>query len=389
MAHPEGNPSTEKRPPIIGIDGGTWANRRGYGRFLREILPPLAEARRNWRFVVFLDRAASDAPPLDNVRWVDAGTRESVTEAASADGARTPADLLRMSRAVNHEKLDLLFFPTIYSYFPVLRRIPIVVGIHDTMADRHPEWAFAGKKQELLWRAKVRMALAQATRIVTVSHHSRRNIVEQFGLAESAIAVVSEAAAPIFRPMDIEREEFLLAVGGISPNKNLSVLIEAMPALRAEFNHLRLVLVGDYSGDSFRGCYEQLHALRGKLGLESSVEFAGFIPDEDLAVLYSRARLFVMPSLEEGFGLPLAEAMACGCPSVVASGHSLEEIGGDAVDLAPPTDPAAWARSIAALLRDAPARTRLSENAIQRSNEFTWHRGAESLAAVFEELLTR
>jgi glycosyltransferase involved in cell wall biosynthesis len=299
LAHPAGSPTTEKRPPVIGIDGGSWANRRGYGRFLREILPPLVQARPLWRFVVFLDRDDPYKPAFANVRWVDAGTRESVAEAAAADGARTPADLLRMSRAVAQHKLDLFFFPTVYSYFPILRNIPIAVGIHDTMADRHPEWAFAGKKQELLWRAKVRMALAQAKRIITVSRYSQRSIAEVFRIDPSSIAVVGEAASPVFRPLQLPREDFLLAVGGISPNKNLSVLLQALPELRTQFPELRLVLVGDHSGDSFRNCYQELLALRAELGLQQSP-----------LVRYALSRRRLRPSACRSTGMWLS---VCGC----------------------------------------------------------------------------
>lgn len=384
MALPASNTYT-KRPREIGIDGGSWSNRRGYGRFLRELLPEVVALRPDWRFTVFLDQPQPDTIEAPNLKWLSARTNQSVADAASADGYRSPVDLLRMGQAVNRVKLDLLFFPTVFSYFPVARRIPMIVGIHDTMADRFPQWAFDGKKNELLWRAKVKMALAQATRIMTVSEYSKRTIVELFQTRPEEIGVVSEAAAAVFRPLGLEREPFLLAVGGISPNKNLDLLIRILPELRKRRPELRLVLVGDYTKDAFRSCYQGLRALVDATQCGSAVEFAGFVPDGELAKLYNRCEAFVMPSLEEGFGLPLVEAMACGCACIVASGHSLEEVGADAVVTADPRNDAAWIDALTSVTRYPELRAK----AIERAEYFTWRRGAEALIRLFEETLAQ
>jgi len=362
----------------VGIDGGTWSNRRGYGRFLRQILPELARCRPQWRFTVFLDQPQPDLTEGPNVRFTAARTDRSVAESASAGGNRGAVDLLKMGQSVNRYKLDLLWFPTVYSYFPVTRRIPIVVGIHDTMADRFPQWAFSGKRNELLWNAKVRLALMQATRIMTVSEYSKRSIVEVFKVNPDHIGVVPEGAAEIFGPLDLPREPFLLAVGGLSPNKNLDLLIRILPELRRTHPGLTLTLVGDYTKDGFRNCHAELAALVREPG---SVNFAGFVPDEELVRLYNRCAVFVMPSLEEGFGLPLAEAMACGCHCVVSSGHALEELGGGAVTTCNPNSAESWVAAIGQLL-DKPAVH--NEAALRRSAQYSWRAGAEALAKLLE-----
>jgi len=383
LATPAINTST--RPREIGVDGGTWSNRRGYGRFLRELLPELVRLRPEWRFTVFLDQPQDDTIAAPNLKWITAHTGRSVSEGAAADNARPASDLLRMSQAVNRVKLDLLFFPTVYSYFPVLRRLPVVVGVHDTMADRFPQWAFAGKRQELLWRAKVWMALSQASRIVTVSDYSRRSIAEHHSIDMGRITVLSEGAAPVFQKAQFVEEEFVLAVGGISPNKNLGVLIGALAKLRERRPNLRLVLVGDYKKDGFQGCYEDLRAEAEACGVGAAVEFAGYVPDAELAELYNRCMVFAMPSLEEGFGLPLVEAMACGCACVVAGGHALEEVGGDAVVLVEDD----WASSLERVLSDAGLRAALRGKALARAPFFSWERGARALGDLFEELLRK
>ena len=382
MGTPAKSTSTSRRREI-GIDGGTWSNRRGYGRFLRELLPEVLRLRPEWRFTVFLDQPQDDTIEAPNLRWISAHTGRSVSEGAAADSRRSATDLIRMSQAVNRVKLDLLFFPTVYSYFPVLRRLPVVVGIHDTMADRYPQWAFAGKRQELLWRAKVWLALAQSSRVVTVSEHSRRSISGHFSIDARRIAVLSEGAAPVFQCAPVAEEEFVLAVGGISPNKNLGVLIEALAKLRERRPALRLVLVGDYRKDGFRGCYEELKEQAEFCGVVGSVEFAGYVPDAELVGLYNRCMVFAMPSLEEGFGLPLVEAMACGCACVVAGGHALEEVGGDAVMLVSED----WVNGLGLVLDDADLRGALRRKALDRAPFYSWERGARALVEVFEELL--
>ncbi len=371
--------SITTRPLEIGIDGGTWSNRRGYGRFLRELLPELARVRPQWRFTVFLDQEQSDTIEAPNVRWVAAGTAGSVSAGATADSARSVTDLLRMSAVVARAKLDAFWFPTVYSYFPILGRMPVALGIHDTMADRFPQWAFSGRKQKLFWDWKVRLALAQAARIVTVSEYSSDSIAAHFSLHPRRISVVSEGPAPVFRPSAAKEEPFVLAVGGISPNKNLGTLIRAVSKLPS----LRLVLVGDYKNDGFRGCYEQLRAEAVALDMRDRIEFAGYVSDEELAGLYNRCMVFAMPSLEEGFGLPLVEAMACGCACVVAGGHALEEVGGDAVRVARRQ----WAEELGAVVDNPALRAELRRRALLRAAEFSWERGARALARVLEELV--
>ena len=371
--------SITTRPIEIGIDGGTWSNRRGYGRFLRELLPELARLRPQWHFTVFLDQEQSDTIAAPNVRWVAAGTRGSVSAGATADSARSVTDLLWMSLVVAGAKLDAFWFPTVYSYFPILGRMPVAVGIHDTMADRFPQWAFSGRKQKLFWDWKVKLALAQAAKIVTVSEYSLDSIAAHFSLHPRRIAVVSEGPAPVFRPMAAKEEPFVLAVGGISPNKNLGALIRAVSKLPS----LRLVLVGDYKNDGFRGCYEQLLAEAAALDVRDRVEFAGFVSDAELAGLYNRCMVFAMPSLEEGFGLPLVEAMACGCACVVAGGHALEEVGGDAVRVARRQ----WAEELGAVVDNPALRAELRRRALQRAGEFSWERGARALVKVLEEMV--
>lgn len=369
----------------IGIDGGCWSNRRGYGRYARELLHAAVRAGGSHRFTIFLD--SPPAFPLPHgLEPVMVGARESVAEGARADSHRPIGDLWRMSRAVAAHRLDVFFFPSVYSYFPLLRSTRMVLGVHDTIADRNPQFAFASKRQELFWRWKVRLALLQADTVLTVSDYSRQCVEQTLGVSPARIRVVYEAASPVFRKFNPEdpRENFILYVGGISPNKNLAALVRAFASLKKR-GDLKLMLVGDYQSDGFKGCYLELKDLVEKLGLSREVEFTGYIPDEQLCAMYNRARLFVLPSLDEGFGLPVMEAMACGAPVIIGSGNAMQEVAGDAAVAVDPRDEAALAGALERVLEDESHRADLAARSLRRAAEFSWDAAARSLLKIFEE----
>lgn len=366
----------------IGVDGGTWSNRRGYGRFLRELIGALAQLDDDHEYIIFLDSSGDREEPWPSrfePRFV--GTSTPVAEAARADGRRSLADMARMSLAVARERLDVFFFPTVYSYFPLVRPVRTVVAVHDTIAENYPELAFASKRNERFWRWKVRAALWQADTCLTVSRHSKRCIERVYGFPSNRIEVVHEAPAAIFTPSQAAREDFLLYVGGISPTKNLETLLRAFAASQAP----RLILVGDYAGDRFQTCHAELVALAQSLGIEDRIEFAGFVPDQQLVELYRRASLFVMPSWDEGFGLPAVEAMACGAPVLVSSGHALEEVVGDAGLLADPTSVVDLQRQIDRVLADEGLRNDLSGRSLARAANFHWAQTARGVLRVLSK----
>ncbi len=370
----------------IGIDGGVWCNRRGYGRFLRELLRAVARAAPQHEYVVFLDSECySRFEPGDRIHPVRVGTTRPVSVAASAQGSRSLADLLRMSRAVSRAPLDLLFFPADYSYFPIPPSIPTVLCIHDTIAHRNPGFAFASWRHWLLYKSKVRLAIAQADTIVTVSQYSKRCLTELLGIAPGRMEVVYEAASARFQKIEGGAPEpFILYAGGISPNKNLATLLRAYARLRTRQPRYKLILAGDYRFDRFKGCYPQLRSLVENLGLDNAVLFTGFVPDDELIRLFNRTSLFVLPSYDEGFGLPALEAMACGAPVIVSSGNALEEIVGNAGIVMPAGDETGLAEAMDRVLSDSELAAAMRERSLRRSAEFSWDRAAAQFVEIFE-----
>jgi alpha-1,3-rhamnosyl/mannosyltransferase len=156
------------------IDGGCWTNARGYGRFTRELLAALARAPRH-DYVVLLEEQAREEFSLP-LKPIFVKLVQSVGEAATSSSRRSVRDLLAMSAAVARQRPDAVFFPSVYSFFPLMPPRRALLGVHDTMADRFPAFAFDSRTQQRFWRWKMRLALSQCRDIVTVSQYSKDTI---------------------------------------------------------------------------------------------------------------------------------------------------------------------------------------------------------------------
>lgn len=390
----------------IGIDASCWANRRGYGRYTREIINAILGVDTRNSYTLFLDsQTAQQCPDLPaHAGRVVVPTTAAATDAASAEGRRSLADVWAMSRAVSSHSadLDLFYFPSVYTFFPVSRRLKPMVTIHDTIAERHPALIFPHWHNRVFWTLKVAWAVRQAALILSVSDTARSEVMKRFGLTDDRVRVVSDAVGHDFRPADdapetarilarhgLDRgQRFLLYVGGISPHKSIETLVEASCALMREegFGDLRLVLVGDYAEDVFYSSYASLQQRVVDGGATDKVIFTGFVPDAELRHWLSAAQALVLPSVDEGFGLPAIEAMACGTPVVASRAGALPEVVGDAGLLFEPRSVDALTRQLRRLLSEASLRDALSAKGLIRASQFTWSASAQSAIDLFEEV---
>jgi glycosyltransferase involved in cell wall biosynthesis len=387
----------------IGIDACCWSNRRGFGRFTRELVSHMVSGHPEHHMTLVMDAATARQgafPPGARVLPVE--TDAQATVAAAADGSRSARDLLRMALAAARCEFDLFFFPAVYSYYPVFRRVPTVVTFHDAIAEQNPDLIFSGRKSRLFWNLKTWLARRQADRVLTVSNAARRQIVSAFGYPESRIRVITEGPGEEFRVLDDpprlagvlkkyalpEDRPLLLYVGGISPHKNLGGLLTALAHMRERSPApWHMGIVGDYQSDAFLGCYQELERQRRALKLEDRVTFTGFVPNEDLVALYNAAAALVLPSFNEGFGLPVVEAMACGLPVAASRAGSLPEVLGDAGVYFDPADPAEMATVLEQLLADEPLRMELKNRGLLRATRFNWTSAARQTIGLFEELI--
>jgi glycosyltransferase involved in cell wall biosynthesis len=297
----------------IGVDATSWANGRGYGRFVRQLLPAMARQAPADRFVCFLDRRSAERFDLDqpNVERVEVRLSQAPTEAASADGYRSPGDMLRLSWAVWRARVDVFFSPTVYTFFPLPPFLAAVVTVHDAIAERFPELTLPSRRARFFWRCKVRLATRQARLVLTVSEFAAKELVEVLGLEASRIRIALEAPAPAFRPSDSARDEadaarraglpdgatWFVYVGGFNPHKQLDVVVRAHAAVADDRpNPPHLILVGTTDGDVFHSDQVRIRRLIAELRTEALVHWPGFVPDEELRHLYSGAVALLLPS---------------------------------------------------------------------------------------------
>ena len=276
---------------------------------------------------------------------------------------------------------------------PRLRgRTRLVVTIYDLSFVTHPEFHLEANVRHCL--AGTRAAIERADAIIAISEHTRRDLVERLGAPAERIVVTPLAADPALRPVsdrarrdEVRRryrlpERFALYLGALEPRKNLLRLLEAYAALdERQRREVRLVVAGasGWLNDS-------VHAQVEKLGLGPAVCFAGYVAGDDMAALYSLADVFVYPSLYEGFGLPVLEAMACGTPVVTSNVASLPEVTGDAAILVAPEEVDGIRDALSRVLDDATLRADLSRRGLARAAQFSWDRCARQTLDVYRSV---
>jgi alpha-1,3-rhamnosyl/mannosyltransferase len=388
-----------KKSIHVGVDATTWTNDRGFGRFTRELLTALAGRQTGFRYTLLFDQPPNARLP-DGLDVICASTSHSLNESAVGDTSRSISYLWRLGRIARQAGFDIFFFPAVYSYFPILTRIPRVVCYHDTTAERLPELLFPTRWNHRLWQIKTAMARFQTTRAMTVSQASAKDLEDILHIPRERIHVVTEAADPAFRVIDDpgvaararlkydipHSADLFMYVGGMNRHKNIIGLLKAMPQVVAQRPNACLAVVGSTTGKGFWDNVDELQTfVSAHPPLERHVRFTGYLDDEPLVELLNGAAALVFPSLWEGFGLPAVEAMSCGVPVLASDRGSLPEVVGDAGLYFDPQSPDAIAACIVRFLHDEPLRARLRSRACQRAQEFTWERAAELAEQCFRQ----
>jgi glycosyltransferase involved in cell wall biosynthesis len=377
----------------IGVDATCWWNNRGFGRFTRELLGALFQLDSAHHYYLFTDQPLAGLTQFDNVSIIEVSSSRPTTEAAVADSSRSVRNMYGLYKAVADTPLDIMFFPAVYSWFPVPRSLPTIVTVHDAIAEHYPKLIFSSWKSRFFWTLKVKLAIWNSQRIMTVSAAAKEEIVEYIGVDPSIIDIAGGAPNPLFKfehdPQKLQQVRakmklpadapIIVYVGGLAPHKNLHGLFEGFEKASAKghVQDVHLVLVGDFEGGGFLSNSESLfETVEASPELRGRVHFTGYVSDDELVALYSSALAVAMPSYSEGFGLPAIEAMACSAPVLSSNTGSLPEVVGDAGVYFDPFDTDAIASAIIEMVENTELRAQLSANALARAPVYTWDRAA-------------
>jgi glycosyltransferase involved in cell wall biosynthesis len=240
----------------------------------------------------------------------------------------------------------------------------------------------------------MRLSAKQANAIVTVSESTRRDAIRLLGVDPGKVTTTQLGVDASFRVInDLHAkkeialkydlpEKFILYLGTIEPRKNLPLLVRAYRLLVDNGTHLKLILVGKYGW-----MYQEVFNLVRELSLEDMVQFTGYIPQVELPLIYNLASLFVYPTIYEGFGLPVLEAMACGLPVITSDIASLPEIVGEAGILVPTGDLDALFDAMKRVTHDKELREKLTIQGLLRARDFSWERTAQLTLQVYRRVL--
>lgn len=350
------------------------------------------------RYIEFLVRALPRVAPEDEF-VVFTGPNAGVDLAAFPADLRWQASRFPTERpearilweqlagpfALRRERIDLAHGPV--NVAPLMAGVPTVVTVHDLAFRVYPEQYPALKRRYL--DVLTRLSVRRATRVITVSENTRRDLLRFYRVPPERVVTVPNGVDSLFTPVtdplalaafrrrhDLP-EDFILFVGTLQPRKNLLTLLRAYARVGEQLD-LPLVVAGG-KGWMYEPVFDEVRAL----GIADRVIFAGYAEAEELPLWYSAAKVFVYPSLYEGFGLPVLEAMACGTPVITSSTSSLPEVAGDAAVLVDPMDVEAMGEALVEVVADAELRERMRERGLAQARTFSWERTARETVAVY------
>lgn len=366
----------------IGIDAhAVGTGLAGNETYITNLVEALAELDTSNRYTLYVTKPA--AVECFAGRWSNFAVRRTLPHTPLV---RVP---LTLSAELRLRPVDVLH---VQYTAPPFAPCPVVATIHDLSFEHLPDTFKRRSRAQL--RLTVRRTARRAAQIITISEHSKRDIVETYGVAPERVTVTHLAASSHFRPVEDERElrrvrqrygiegDYILAVGSVQPRKNLARLVRAYSDLRrsrAQAKLPRLVVVGKLAW-----LYEETLRAVDECGVREDVTFTGYVPEVDLPALYSGALCFAYPSFFEGFGLPPLEAMRCGTPVLVGDRTSLPEVVGDAGLLVDPFDANAISAALARLIDDAELRQDLRERGLTRAARFDWRETARRTLEVYQ-----
>jgi len=350
----------------------------GSGQYMIHLLSALGEISPDNDYLLFGPQAVKIPPQVQQFPY-------QVHPVPTADRNRANIEKVVWEQvtgpaAAHKARVDLYHVP--YFAPPLVPRNPTVVTIHDVIPLRLPAYHPAGRVKTYM--QMVARASQNATMIITISQHAKRDIIELLHLPEERIRVIYQAASEEFKPVHDPaklaearmryglNERYIFYLGGLDQRKNVQQLVRAFAHVHRQVGDPQLQLLIAGNPDKQKGSlFPDPRPVAADLGMSGQIIYR-FVEEEDKTALYSGTSLFVFPSLYEGFGLPPLEAMASGVPVVVSDRTALPEVCGTAAVYADPDDPASIASGIDRLLGDKSFYEEKKESGLKRASQFTW-----------------
>jgi alpha-1,3-rhamnosyl/mannosyltransferase len=358
----------------------------GIGRYAFRLLEAIVEIASDYTFIVFTGRGTESRFDLQSL-----AERRNISFQSGPWPLYWPHEQLIWPWQLSRARADLYHSP--YFVTPVMSRVPAICTVHDLIFDKYPSY-MPHAWSHPYYRTLMRLSIRGAARVLAVSESTKTDLMEHYGLAPGRIEVVSEGAEPAFRPIQNHRKlaelrsrydlrrPFILNVGARRPHKNLVRLVEAFAILAPKVPH-QLIFVGPKD----RRFPDPLDSAVTDAGLNDRVQVLNWVPEEDLAGLYTLADVVALPSLIEGFGLPALEAMACGTPVVAANSSAFPEVVGPAGVLVDPHKAQDLAEAMGQLLDNPEQRRWLGAAGQARAAAFSWTRSAEQVLTIYRQVL--
>lgn len=366
---------------LIGIDGNeaNIENRVGIGQFAFNVIRELERVDQENQYTIYLAKSPLSDLPQERVGW---------KYRVFGPGKLWTQIALPIKLFTQKEKLDVFYTPSHYS--PRLSPFPTVISIMDLWHHRHPE-QFTKKDlyQLTKWES---YSVKKSSWIITISEFSKSEIEKIYHYPAEKITV----AYPGYEPLMVDdlkagvtgtkdkysiSGDYLLYLGTLQPKKNLEGLIKAFALVTEKFPE-KLVIAGKKGW-----LYEEIFQLVKELGLESRVIFTGFVAEEEKPYLIAGAKTYILPSFYEGFGIPVAEAMALGVPVVAANAGSLPEVGGEAAIYCDPYRPESIAEAIEKVLSlNKRQRDAIIALGFKQAQNFSWEKCAKQVLATLEDV---
>lgn len=363
----------------IGIDASPIVgDRGGVGWHTYYLLQAMLMAKRDVDFVAYL--RPGSVPPEEVREWTGADRLCWVTASKWAMRWRGTADRLDLYHGTNFR-------------MHTTGRYGGIVTIHDLWLERFPQYSPKVLGQKLS-TYKTKRTARRARKVVTVSQFSARELMELFSMSAEQIAVIPNGVSEEFGPrhdeaamsalkqrIGLTTSRFILFVGGADPRKNHRVFLEAASFVRRQLEERMIVLVG--SATHPFGSYEETAR---SYGIATQVLCPGRLSRDELRLLYSSTDVFVFPSLYEGFGMPILEAMACGAPVITSKTTALAEVAGDAAILVEPSDASQLAEAMVKVLESSSLRESLKAKGLVRVKQYSWHQAAAKTLELYSSL---